>query len=198
MLEINPDGTITIKEEQILEPAPEGRHPGLLVDFVPIGKELVEYKKQGTSKEQEMIMLVFQIFPEDGARQENGAPYQAESKFVASLAPGSWLTQRLEKWLERDVAKEATTTGFSFAGLKGHPAWVSIIRNGDKAQFANIVDLEPYVDDNNMRLKPTFAIENYARRTYKKKEKTVTASQSAQPATSGSKAIADPSDLVPF
>lgn len=194
------DSELTLSYEDPLEPCPEGKHPLLCVDVVPVDPEEQTY--DGVTKLYEKIVLVFQAFPidEDSGkilRDTKGAVFQVERKFTKSLAPQAALRMALEKWRGRDYTPDELKS-VSLAKLRGVPAWGTVIHN---TRFVNIQDIEPYVDANKKSLSPPKA-ENYARRNYKKRAKaqTVTAPQS-QPASPGGN-INDPSsdksDYVPF
>lgn len=191
------DDELTVSYESPLEPCPEGRHPLICVDVVPVEPEEQTY--DGVTKLYEKIVVVFQVFPESGERDSKGALFQVERKFTKSLAPQAALRLALEKWRGRDFTPEELKS-VSLAKLRGVAAWGTIIHN---TRFVNIQDIEPYLDDAGKPL-PAPKAENYARRNYKKRVKaqTVTASQSTTSSTSpGSKpndTSTDKSDYVPF
>lgn len=180
------DSELIISYEAPLEPCPEGKTPMVCVDIFRTDPEEATY--DGVTKLYEKVMFVFQAFPEDGSRDSNGKPFQVERKFTWSLDPQSKLRPFLEHWRGRDFTQEELKR-FDLLKCKGVSAWGYIVHN---TRFANIQDIEPYNDDNGKAL-PGVKAEAYARRNYKKREKTVTASQSQSqaPAPSGN-------DLVPF
>lgn len=171
MLEVINDDELIVSAETILEAAPEGRHAGICVDVVPVGEEESEFtdRKTGitTKKIQPKVVVVFQVFPDTGERTKEGLPFQVENKFTASLAPQAILRLKLEKWRGRDFTAEEIN-GFNLMKLRGVPAWISILHNGN---FANVVDIEPYLTDDSQPIQPIPKPEGYVRRKYKKKEK---------------------------
>lgn len=190
-LDYQNDNEIILSQEQLLEPAPEGRHPAICVDIVPVGKEETEYN--GQKKMQEKVVLVFQVFPEDGSKDSEGQPFRAENKFTASLAPKAILRLKLEKWRGRDFTNDELKS-FNLAKLKGVPCWLSILHNGN---FANVVDIEAYLTDAGRPITPIPQAQNYTRREYKKKEASTSngnSSATTTPATSADKK----DDLIPF
>lgn len=190
------DDELIISWEAPLEPCPEGRHPLICVDVVPIEPEEQTY--DGATKLYDKIVVVFQAFPEDGSRDSKGKPFQVERKVTKSLSPQAALRLQLEKWRGRDFTTEELKS-FSLAKLRGVAAWGTIVHN---TRFVNVQDIEPYVDNTGKSL-PVPKAEAYQRRSYKKREKAqaTATTQSAQPNSPGSKttnAGIDPSDLVPF
>jgi hypothetical protein len=198
MLEVLNDDELIVSAETILEATPEGRHPAICVDVVPIGEEETEWK--GVKKMQPKVVVVFQAFPETGEKTKEGLPFQAENKFTASLAPEAILRLKLEKWRGRAFTAEEMT-GFNLMKLRGVPAWISIIHNGN---FANIVDIEPYLDDAGTPIQPIPKAEGYVRRKYKKKEPkangngAATTTTSTPAAASPSPSNANKDNWVPF
>lgn len=185
------DDELIISWEAPLEPCPEGRHPLICVDVVPVDPEEQTY--DGVTKLYDKVVVVFQAFPETGERDSKGQPFQVERKFTKSLSPQAALRLQLEKWRGRDFTVEELKN-FSLAKLRGVPAWGTIVHN---TRFVNIQDIEPYTDNSGKAL-PGVKPEAYERRNYKRREKT--ALQSTQSVSSGSKASGniDPSDLIPF
>jgi hypothetical protein len=165
------DDQLTVSYEAPLEPAPEGRHTILCVDVVPVEPEEATY--DGVTKLYEKVVVVFQVFPEDGSKDSNGKPFQVERKFTRSLAPQAQLRMALEKWRGRDFTSEELKS-VSLAKLKGVAAWGTIVHS---TRFVNIQDIEPYLDEEGKPLTAPKA-EAYARRTYKKKAKASATAQS--------------------
>lgn len=190
------DDDLDISYEAPLEPCPEGRHPLICVDIFRLDPEEQTY--DGVTKLYEKVMFVFQAFPESGERDSKGRPFQVERKFTFSMAPQANLRAALGQWRGRDYedAEVKPAAGFSVKAFKGKAAFGTIVHN---TRFVNIEALEPYKDDDGNNL-PEPKAEAYQRRSYKKREKVQTASQSTsqsptQPTSPGSK---DASDLVPF
>jgi hypothetical protein len=176
------DNELIISWEAPLEPCPEGRHPIVCVDIFKTDPEEQTY--DGVTKLYEKVMLVFQVFPEDGSRDSKGKPFQVERKFTWSLDPQSKLRPTLERWRGRDFTEEELKR-FDLLKLKGVSAWGSIVHN---TRFVNIQDIEPYLDNNGKAL-PGLKLEAYIRRNYKKPKKQTASTESAtttpSPSSSG-------------
>jgi hypothetical protein len=158
------DEDLTIGYEAPLEMAPEGRHPALCVDVFETWPE--EETWQGKTSTKRKIMFVFQVFPEDGARDSEGDVYRFEHKinFTFSPAQGQFPATALWRLLENWRGKP-----FSLKSAKADPkaqigktAWVTLEH---KTRYVNLVTIEPYVDENGKPL-PALSPASYKRRTY--------------------------------
>jgi hypothetical protein len=197
----NTDDDLTIGYEAPLEMVPEGRHPMVCVDIFKTWPE--EQTFDGKTKTYEKIMFVFQVFPEDGARDSEGNIYRIERKLTWSLAPKpdgtpGGLQALLEKWRGKEFTA-AELKSVNLSAFKGMAAWGTIVHN---TRYANLQDIEPYceLDENsNPTGKPLTAPKAgpYTRRTYRKPGEKATVAQSSNSPINGGNSN-DASKFVPF
>lgn len=213
MIEVK-DDEIILSAEPTQETAPEGRHPAICIDVIPLGKEEEVWNDRPTMTDK--VALVWQVFPESGERQSTGAPFQIDVKVTASLNTGARLRLMLESWRGRPFTVEELK-GFSLTKLKGVPCYLNVlhkVHNGNI--YANLEDamreddpqqrkfgkVEPCLNGVAARLKAE--LEHYERasviRRYERmrERRVVAASASASSIPQPVSADDDKSNWVPF
>lgn len=182
------------------EMAPEGRHPIVCVDIFETWSE--EETWQGQTSTKRKIMFVFQVFPEDGARDTEGDMFRLEHKLNATFTPSSGslpasgIWRLVENWTGQSLS--AKSAKFNPKDFIGKAAWGSLEH---KTRYTKLTSIEPYLDDNGNPL-PVPTAEPYKRRNYpnpdtwKNKQAQAAASQPNSPGGQENAGVVD--DRIPF
>jgi hypothetical protein len=97
------DDEIVVSADQFAEPCPEGRHPAICIDVIPAGEEEEEWNGRKTKVKK--VIFVWQVYPLDGSRQENGKPFLIDAKMTLSINHNSRMRLMLERWRNNDPAQ---------------------------------------------------------------------------------------------
>lgn len=99
------DEEITLSADVQLEPAPEGVHPAVCIDVINLGEEEEAFDNQKPRKVRK-LGFVWQVFPEDGARDSQGRPFLIDVKVTASVNDGARLRLMLESWCGKPYSQD--------------------------------------------------------------------------------------------
>lgn len=132
------DEEIIVSADVMQEPPPEGRHPAICIDVIGLGAE--EENWEGKITQTEKLALVWQVYPEDGARQTTGLPFQIDVKVSKSINNNSRLRLMLESWRAKPFTADELK-GFNLSKLKGAPCHLNIIHKVNNGTiYANLED----------------------------------------------------------
>jgi hypothetical protein len=205
-----PTEDLTLSYDAPLEMAPDGRHPILCVDVFETWPEDETWDNGKTWKNQRKLMFVFQVFPEDGSKDQYGDVYRIEYKVNFSFAPAgpntnaSRLWTFAESWLGHTFSTKSAR--FDPKIMIGKAAWGYLEQ---KTRWTQINSVEPYNDDDGNPL-PVPKAEPYTRReyphpdTWKSKKEQSQAQAQAQSNTNpydpipNSKPVSVEADALPF